>query len=377
MRFVKILVCLFCCFLFTQCKKEVQNLDCLNENRRNELVQTMQSLSKDTTQITAAERQFYNEIRTIANDIDVLSNSIDTSVSIQQYYNQIRTNFLQHAALVEQKANLFYQGNIAKIILAKNAFVLMSYDALQRKYPEFMWTQLGIFAANEVRSGLVLALEMRYQFNKNNIHIPIDGNGTDIADAMLLSSQILIQGQINVLTDIGSLGILNRKIGAARIKNETWLTTEAKDGFRKQELAEQALKSGDCRKFMDLQTAAAIQFGAHEQIYILQPMWDKPMMQQFSNLNKLLMQLTNKQLIFFGDIFVGTNKIKEAKKGFIIKLPASITDLSNANQRVTVAINGFNTINSLRKIASWNEWLAYSQIKIGYFNDVYLPNVPL
>jgi hypothetical protein len=37
----------------------------------------------------------------------------------------------------------------------------MSYDALQRKYPEFMWTQLGIFAANEVRSGLVMALMAR------------------------------------------------------------------------------------------------------------------------------------------------------------------------------------------------------------------------
>ncbi len=59
---------------------------------------------------------------------------------------------------------------------------------------------------------------------------------------MLESSQILIQGQIDVLKDIGSLGILNRNRGAANIKNESWLTAEAREGFRLQEQAENALK---------------------------------------------------------------------------------------------------------------------------------------
>ena len=60
-------------------------------------------------------------------------------------------------------------------------------------------------------------------------------------------------------------------------------------------------------------------------------------MQQFSDLNKTLMRLTNKQLVFFGDIFIGTNKTKEANKGFTIKLPVTVNDLSNAQQRVAVA----------------------------------------
>lgn len=369
MPFLRILLLFVFVISLSQCKKENQIADCLNEGQKTDLVNSLEPLSHDSIQIPAAERQLMNEIRTIANDIEAISHNIDTTLSIQDYYNEVRIKFLQHADLVTQKANTFYNGSEAKIILAKNAFVLMSYDALQRKYPEFMWTQLGVFAANEVRSGLVLALTLRNILVTNNIHIPL--GGMDAADAMLESSQILIQGQIDVLTDIGSLGILNKKIGAANIKNETWLTTEAKEGFRLQEQAESALSTGDCNNFMDLQTAAAIQFGAHEQIYILQPMWNQPMMQQFAGLDKLMMQMTGHKFVFFGDIFVGTNKTTEVNKGYTIKIPMNVNNLANAQQRVQVAMNGFNTLNTLRKDANRKYWIDYSQIKIGYFYDVY------
>lgn len=361
---------LFVCIIsVTRCKKETQFADCLDENQKAEFVQSLENLSHDTIQLSVAERQFINEIRTIANDIASLSSDIDTTISIQNSYIQIRANFLKHVNLVTQKATVFYNGSEAKIILAKNAFVLMSYDALQRKYPEFMWTQLGVFAANEVRFGLVLALTIRDRMIKKNIHIPF--NSAEVTDALMESSQILIQGQIDVLTDIGSLGILHRKTGAASIYNESWLTTEAKEGFKIQEQAELALKKGDCSNFMDLQTEAAIQFGAHEQIYILQPMWNQPLMQQFADLDKLLIQWTNQQFVFFGDIFIGTNKTTEINNGYMIKLPFNVNNLANAQQRVTVAMNGFNTLNTLRKEEKWKNWIAYSQIKIGYFYDVY------
>lgn len=369
MPFLRILFLFVFVISLSKCKKENQVADCLNEGQKTDLVNSLEPLSHDSIQIPAAERQLTNEIRTIANDIEAISHNIDTTLSIQDYYNEVRIKFLQHADLVTQKANTFYNGSEAKIILAKNAFVLMSYDALQRKYPEFMWTQLGVFAANEVRSGLVLALTLRNILVTNNIHIPL--GSIDAADAMLQSSQILIQGQIDVLTDIGSLGILNRKIGAVNIKNETWLTAEAKEGFRLQEQAEAALKINDCNNFMDLQTAAAIQFGAHEQIYILQPMWDQPMMQQFANLDQLMIQMTGHKFVFFGDIFIGTNKTTEVNKGYTIKIPMNVNNLANAQQRVQVAMNGFNTLNILRKDLHWKYWTDYSQVKIGYFYDVY------
>lgn len=372
MRFYLFFLGIISILLLSQCKKETQTISCLDETQRNQLVHSLEKLSHDTIQFSSAERQFLNEIRSIANDMDILSASIDTTISIQESYNQIRANFLQHADVVAQKASTFYDGSPAKIVLAKNAFVLMSYDALQRTYPEFMWTQLGIFAANEVRNGLVLALMLRQTLINNNIQIPF--NNTDLTNVLLETSEILIQGQIDVLTDIGSLGILNKKMGAAAIKNEPWLTSEAKEGFRLQELAEYALNINECNSFMDLQTQAAIQFGAHEQIYILQPMWNQPVMQQFADMNQLITQLTQHQLVFFGDIFIGTNKTTESDKGYTIKIPSNVSDLSNAQQRVAVAMNGFNSLNSLRKNNHSKYWIDYSQIKIAYFYDVY--NVP-
>jgi hypothetical protein len=369
MQFLRTLLFIVLIVSITQCKKDTQPAACFDAQQRNSFLQSLEPLSHDSIQVSAAERQLLNEIRSIANDVDALSSTIDTTLSIHANYNEIRSNFLQHADIVTQKAAIFYNGSEPKIILAKNAFVLMSYDALQRKYPEFMWTQLGVFAANEVRSGLVLALSLRDLLVTNNIHIPF--GGTEVSNAMMESSQILIQGQLDVLTDIGSLGILNRKRGAENIKNETWLTNEAREGFKLQEQAESALKAGNCTEFMDIQTTAAIQFGAHEQIYILQPMWDKPMMQQFANLDKVMIQMTGHKFVFFGDIFIGTNRTLEVNKGYLIHIPTNVNNLANATQRVQVAMNGFNTLNSLRKNNSWKQWIDYSQIKIGYFYDVY------
>ncbi len=361
----------------THCQKEETSSGCFHEHQRTALLHELEPLTHDSIQLTDDERRLMNDIHDLANDLAPLSNAVDTGISIQESYNRIKANFLQHAVLAEQKANLFYKGSEASVILAKNAFVLMSYDALQRKYPEFMWTRLGVFAANEVRSGLVAALFLRYTLLINNVHIPMDNTGKEITDALLETCQILIQGQLDVLTDIGSLGILNSITGAGRIKSETWLTAEAREGFRLQEQAENALKTGNCNDFQDIQTEAAIQFGAHEQIYILQPMWNKPMMQQFAALDKLMIQLTGHQFVFFGDIFIGTNKTGEAGKGHTVKLPANVNDLANAQQRVQVAMNGFHTLNTLRKDTQWDHWIDYSMIKIGYFYDVYLPGVPL
>ncbi|HUM50314.1 MAG TPA: hypothetical protein PK431_00815 [Chitinophagales bacterium] len=346
-------------------------MECIHEAQRNDLLLLLKKESQNSTQFSYSEKQFMNNIRSIANDLEDLYAAVDTTLPAQSYYNQIKYNFLSHADEVKQLANTFYNGDSAKIILAQNAFVLMSYDALQRKYPEFMWTQLGVFAANEVRAGLVMALELRHDFINKHTHIIIDNNGTEMTDMMYAVSEILINGQINVLTDIGSFGIANHQYGTSKIKNENWLTAEAKEGFRLQELSQNALKNNDCLQYMDLQTEAAIQFGAHEQIYILQPMWDQPNMKLFADLNKMVLQLTNKKITVLGDIFIGTDKNLEIQNGYTIKIPSTVNDLSNAQQRVAVAMNGFHQLNNLRKDANWNYWMDYSQIKIGYAYNTY------
>lgn len=357
--------------LLISCKKEEINVaTCGSDAQILELLSQVKQESTTALYPSANERLLMDSIRSIANQIEEMYIHIDTSVSLQQRYNQIKSNFLQHVARVEQMATEFYPNSAANVILAKNAFVLMSYDALTRKYPEFLWTKLGVFAANEVRWGLTDALYLRYVLLRNNISIPFD-NANTFDEALFTSSQILIQGQIDVLTDIGTLGIMNHLVGAGRMKNENWLTNEAKSGFNIQEHAELLKQQNNLTAFYDEQTEAAIQFGAHEQINILQPMWDKPMMQKIAQIDQLFIQLTGHQFVFFGDIFVGVNKDTQKNQGYTIHIPNNVNNLANAQQRVQIAINGFHTLNTLRKQDNWCYWINLSQISIGYYYGVY------
>lgn len=358
--------------LFFSCKKDSIPQTCINQSIKDNYVTSLSYLENDTTQVSAAERAFLNDIRITANNISTLSSNLDTMMNTEEYYNNIRANFLNRIDSITQKASIFYHGDSAKVILTKNTFVLMSYDALQRTYPEFMWVQLGVFVAEDVRLGLVLALNMRHKFTQNNFHLAI--NGMDINDALLQTCNELINGQLNVLTDIGPFAIMNRNLGAAKMMQQSWLSPEAKQGFMYQQQAEDALNKHNCFNFYKTQTLAAIQFGAHEQIYILQPMWNAPLMQQFSFLNNLLVQITNQQIVFFGDIFIGVNKLTEGNNGYTIKLPSTITSLANAQQRIVIAKNGFNTLNQLRQDTKWNDWLSKSQVKIGYASGIYKPD---
>ena len=80
---------------------------------------------------------------------------------------------------------------------------------------------------------------------------------------------------------------------------------------------------------------------------------------------------SNKKITVLGDIFIGTDKNLEIQNGYTIKIPSTVNDLSNAQQRVAVAMNGFHQLNNLRKDANWNYWMDYSQIKIGYAYNTY------
>jgi hypothetical protein len=208
----------------------------------------------------------------------------------------------------------------------------------------------------------------------NNIHIVLDAStGDDLTETLLQSTQTLIGGQLNVLIDIGSLALLN-KYGAGNLKNETWLTPEAQNGYRIQEEAESALAAGNINQYQDLQTESAIEFGAHEQVYILQPLWDNGLMTQLALFNQFLVQTTKGDIAFFGDIFVGTNKYSDAPNGEFIKIPTGANNLQIATNRVTIARNGFHHLNNMRKDFNKSVWIDYSQARIGFHYGVYYPS---
>lgn len=315
-----------------------------------------------------ADIGFYKQLSILANDIDGLYVGVDELNNYEQKYIKLRENIRARIAIVDELADQHFNGKNGKIILATNIFVLMTYDALTNYQPDFMWARLGIFAANEVRNGIILSYQIRDIMVGNNIDFMINGqSATEILKAV---PEALIEGQLNVLTDIGALDLLN-KYGPEKMINAQWLTPEAKNGYSIQLQAQNALINSDISNYQDLQTLAAIEMGAHEQIYILQPLWDKPVLTQFATLNEFFLLKTNGKTSIFGDIFLGTNKYFEFPFGFTIKIPANAYNLQNASNRVEIARNGFNTLNRLRKISRWENWLNTSQAKIGNLDGVY------
>jgi hypothetical protein len=363
---------------FIQCSKD----DLSNSNTSHSSVRIskadeeiiLNQLTKqtaDASEFSVRDREFFKGLDIIANNMEGLYEGVDETATYEVRYNQLKANIRARLDMVIEMANVHYNGSVEKVTLAKNAFVLMNYDVITHQYPEFMWTSLGCFAANEVRNGVVLCYLMRDIVKKNNININIDKlTGLDVSNMMMDASQILMEGQLEVLTDIGALALLN-KYGPENLMHETWMTQEARNGYAFQYQAQTALANGDNKAFQDLQTAAAIEFGAHEQIYILQKLWDKELMVQFSAINQWLLESSKGKFSVFGDIFIGTNKYTEFMFGRVFKIPKGAVDLTSAIDRVEIARNGFNSLNALRKQPAGSAWIEYSQKRLGNYEGVY------
>lgn len=376
------LVALLLFTLFFSCKKEDicdpnSNLIAnLTQAQQEKLIAEFSDYTPTQSPIPLADRNLYAEIRVIANDINGLYNGVWDSMTLEQKYEKLKANMRARIEYIKQLSDLHYNYSPAYKTLTTNSFVLMTYDALQRSNAAMLWTNLGIFAANEVRAGVVLAFDVANFLHENNIYIPFGTPVQNMKDVLIQATDLLIEGQVNVVVDIGALVLLNKYV-KENLDNETWLTSEAIQAFKYQKQAEQALACGQKQKYQDIQTQAAIEFGAHEQIYILQPIWDQPLLKSFSAINKLILDLTKHDGAFFGEIFIGANKYKEAPKGYTVKIPFTVDNLVSATQRVDIARNGFNTYNKLRKNNNWSYWIDNAQIRLGYSIDVYYPSKKL
>ncbi len=318
------------------------------------------------------ERGLIDQLYKMAQDVEWYYEGVEEEADWEAKYNRIRSNMHDRVDEVKLIAGDLYDGNEGKTILAINSYVLMSYHALERYMSEFMWTKLGLFAANEVRSGIALSFVLRQILTMTKIDLKVDElGGADVKDILYQSNQILIEGQINVFTDIGALGLLSHKYGPETFVNESWLTQEARDGYTVQVQAEEALKAGDISSYQDLQAEAAIFFGAHEQIYTLGPLWRTEVMGQLAELNIWMHNQTKGELALFGDIFIGVNKFTELLYGYVIKLPLSNHDLRIDHDRVEIARKGFHTLNKLRKNAWWAKWVKRSEDRLGQQWGVY------
>jgi hypothetical protein len=364
-----------CVLLFSSCKKDSSSEN-IPSTLKDEDIAYLRKATTDwqnsADNADAISPEFRNHLRLLANDIDGYYDGTESMNDFESIYQKIRQNIYDRLAIVTTLANEEYHNSKGYVTLSQNMFVLMGYDALTRNDPNFMWTKLGIYAANEVRYGVVLSYIMLSSLLKHNKEILLP-SGEDLRDVLQEVPQLLLRGQMNVFADIGALSLMN-KYGADHFTAATWLTQEARNGFILQKEAEDALLRGDIQNYRNIQTQAAIWFGAHEQLFILQPLWDLPLLHVFSDMNISFIENSGGALAFFGDIFIGKNKLKEFAQGYNIKFPRQYNNLTIGTNRVEIARNGFETLNNLRKTPAISSWIEKTQKEIGYGYGIY--NVP-
>lgn len=341
------------------------------------------NLTKNMAQrnLSASEKVLYQQLYNLANSQQSLYDPSITSAN--QQYESIRNKIRQQFTTVKQLATHTYGSQSQqKILLATNAFILMYYDALSRYNPKFYWSNLGVFVANDVRSTYALTFSLSNALDPLNLS---NGQNLMIAGMTIptLQSTIsqanneLIQGQANVMADIGGLSILHRHYDSALLAQQlSAYGPNITPAFQQQKLAdEEALRSGiNSTKFKKLATDAAITFGIHEQEKILQPMWDKPLMRDFSRINDFMLTLSLENLGLRGDIFIGVNKFKLIFTPYlIIRAPFSATNLASLQDRIAIARNGFTVLNEWKQNIFYAPWIPKYQAAIGKGEGLYQP----
>lgn len=331
--------------------------------------------------LNTSEKNLYQQLYNIANNQTFLFDpSITTTI---QQYESIRSKIRHQFSTVRQLAiNTYGNQSQQKILLATNAFILMYYDALSRNNPKFFWPNLGIFVANDVRSTYALTFSLSNALDPLNVtngqSVIIAGmNVPTLQSTIAQANNELINGQANVMADIGGLSIMHQHYDALVLAQQlTGYGSTLTQAFQLQKIAdEEALRSGIySSKFKKLATDAAISFGIHEQEKILQPMWDKPIMRDFAKINNFMLSLSLENLGLRGDIFVGINKFKLIFTPYlIIRAPFTATNLANVQHRIAIARNGFNVLNEWKQNIFFAPWIPIYQSHIGKGNGLYQP----
>lgn len=348
-----------------------------------QLVQITQNIKLNMAQrnLSANEKNLYRKLYDIANNTPSLYNPAIQSPTEQ--YEHIRKQIRQQFVTVKQLAAQTYGSNAQqKNLLATNAFILMYYDALSRNNSKFFWSNLGIFVANDVRSTYALTFSLSNALDPLNVtngqNIIIAGMNIPTLQATITqANNELIQGQSNVMVDIGGLSVMHQHYDSTLLAQQLGsYGVHLSEAFQLQKVADdEALRSGiNSTKFKKLATDAAISFGIHEQEKILQPMWDKPLMRDFAKINDFMLSLSLENLGLRGDIFVGVNKFKLIFTPYlIIRAPFSATNLASLQDRISIARNGFIVLNDWKQNILYSPWIPVYQSQIGKGDGLYQP----
>lgn len=298
----------------------------------------------DQVGLNPKEARLYRTLVATAANVDALYSGVDDSYSMKQNNDIIAKNIKIELTQFTKLANHAYAGNQDKVIMAQNDFLLASYANMAEFNPDFEWPKLGIFAANEVRQQLALMISMKEALRTS------PGNtiaGMTPAAAIVVlngAEHELINGQLDVLANLGPLVLLDKRYGAAVMSQQSWLSSDAKEAFRWQALAESAKASGNLSEFHHDQERAATYFTYHEQTNVLQAMYDKPIIHTLMKINAWMLQRTGMGIT--ANLYIGVNKT-DGSPGYTIKPPPGMTDLTNLDQRKSIVRNGFEQLSKI------------------------------
>ena len=348
-----------------------------------QIVQVVYGIKTNMTQrnLTSAEKNLYQQLYALANS---QQNIYDPTItSIPQQYENIRAKIRIQFSTVQQLAVATYGSQAQqKILLAKNSFILMYYDALSRNNPKFFWSNLGVFVANDVRSTYALTFSLSNALDPLNVtnsqNILIAGMSIPTLQSTIMqANSTLVNGQADVMADIGGLSIMHQHYDSTVLAQQlaSYGPNLAK-AFQLQKIADdQSLQTGlNSSQFKQKATDAAIAFGIHEQEVILQPMWDKPLMRDFAKINDFMLSLSLENIGLRGDIFIGVNKFKLIFTPYlIIRAPLSATNLAAVKDRIAIARNGFLTLNEWKQNILYSPWIPTYQAQLGKGDGIYQP----
>ena len=348
-----------------------------------QIAQVVYGIKTNMTQrnLTSAEKNLYQQLYALANS---QQNIYDPTItSIPQQYENIRAKIRIQFSTVQQLAVATYGSQAQqKILLAKNSFILMYYDALSRNNPKFFWSNLGVFVANDVRSTYALTFSLSNALDPLNVtnsqSILIAGMSVPTLQSTIMqANSTLVNGQADVMADIGGLSIMHQHYDSTVLAQQlaSYGPNLAK-AFQLQKIADdQSLQTGlNSSQFKQKATDAAIAFGIHEQEVILQPMWDKPLMRDFAKINDFMLSLSLENIGLRGDIFIGVNKFKLIFTPYlIIRAPLSATNLATVKDRIAIARNGFLTLNEWKQNILYSPWIPTYQAQLGKGDGIYQP----
>jgi len=311
-------------------------------------------------------RQFTKDLVATASNLSAFKEGAE-GLAPKDQANVFKSNILKALRAVDERAvDIWGEDASAKRTLAANTFVLAHYGAFSEQLPSFLWPQLGVFAANEVRYSLAKALGFA----------EYAGDGV-VTDGLRKVTGTVIHYQKEVAADLGSLALLYQEHGAQKLQSAAFLSDEAKEGFRLQASADLAAAHGDLEGFRAYQTNAAVQFGYHEQRNVLQRMWDQPEMRALASINSILAIATDGLVDFMpADIHIGTNKLTDT--GFnsrTIAAPYALYDLSDGPTRDGIALHAFHELNILRQTGIGSDIIQQGIYNLGQGINLYQPIV--